>query len=277
MSEATVIETHQATAVSQLVSPGELELLFLTVQSDQTDYLTMQQLIEPDSIQQLLALQTQYESSMDIRTQAAYLTNGLGWQWLAIICWMDLRGLSLDDILSGKLSIRHTLEQGVYQGEPYVNIRYHFRLPEVFPAASARSAQPLGCDIVELMTPLLQSIKAQSGLSMGALWRLITDSITHCYLYIGGMLGQQNAAMARARDIVNATGKPLANPQWQYQHIAVPAEVSPNGKPLAQWYRTRGGCCRYYTLPEGEYCSTCVHLSDVDQQQRLEDVLRNQC
>ena len=81
--------------------------------------------------------------------------------------------------------------------------------------------------------------------------------------------------MGRVRAVVEAAGKPLANKQWQFNYYSVAAEDSPTQKPLGNWFRARGGCCRYYTLEGKDYCTSCVHVSEDERRERLTRYLCN--
>ena len=244
----------------------ELTLLHLAVASDDPRYGSLVQLLEPETLSGLLAQQATDAPTMDWRTQAAYLVNGFSWQWCCLLAWLDLRGLSPVLLFTEQLQVYHRLEQGVHEGKPYSYLRYQWHLPELQALAEAQPAAALGSAIKTCLAPLLAAVKQQTGLSVGALWRLVNDSLTFAYLFVGQQLQCEQAAMARAQAIVEAAGKPLANRQWRYQYCT--AERSGEAA-IGNWYRLRGGCCRYYTLPEGEYCATCVHLPDEERMRRI--------
>jgi hypothetical protein len=260
-------------AQEQITYKTELALLSLEI-ADGDQYGSLAQLLQPEKVQNLLAQQALDEPTMDIRTQAAYLMNGLSWQLCSVLAWLDLRGMAFDDVSAGKLRVNEWLEQGEHEGKPYHYVRYQWHLPELIKAAESTTAATVGEVVVALQQPIVQAVNEQSGLSKGALWRLVGDSLSYAYLYLGQQLGQAEYAMQRAQTLIELIGKPLANRQWRFQYYEATSKES-SSQTVGEWYRLRGGCCRYYTLPEGEYCSTCVHLSDEQRQQRITAELSN--
>ncbi|NJL94993.1 MAG: (2Fe-2S)-binding protein, partial [Anaerolineae bacterium] len=67
---------------------------------------------------------------------------------------------------------------------------------------------------------------------------------------------------------VKAPGSPLNNRQLHFLTVRDGAHQ--------QTFRARGGCCRYYTLPEGDFCTTCVMRGRADQEARLLAYLHSQ-
>jgi hypothetical protein len=104
-------------------------------------------------------------------------------------------------------------------------------------------------------------------LSQRALWRLVTDGISAGFLQHGKRSGRVDLARDEASAILSDADSPLRNPRWQFIEIAV------DGHP-PEWFRLRGGCCRFYRTAGGELCTTCVLRSQADQTERLREVLR---
>ena len=76
--------------------------------------------------------------------------------------------------------------------------------------------------------------------------------------------------------IVHGAGAPLANKQTGFIEIVVRDEADPQQVLGCEWFRARGGCCRYYTTGKsaGEYCSTCVLRPAESRDKRLHDYVR---
>lgn len=255
-------------AVNSIQYQAELSRLNVTVAEEDSRFDSLTQWTAPEMITHLLSLQTRNEPSMDLRTQAAYLINGFSWQLSCILAWLDLRGLSFDDVAAGKLLAYPWLEQGVHAGEPYYYVRYQWYLPRLCKADQPLAAGEIGKRLVEILKPIVHAVKTASGLSIGAQWRLVTDGLTFSYLYLGQQSQQAAITMERAQSIVDAIGKPLSNRQWRYQYYPADAESACRDE-SGSWYRVRGGCCRFYTLPKGEYCTTCVHLKEDERTSKI--------
>lgn len=124
-----------------------------------------------------------------------------------------------------------------------------------------------------LHAPLVERLHARSRLSRGALWRLVGDGLTASMLGGGKARGEAERAMALARGVVGRRGRPLHSKQTGFVQITLPEGSPPETAEAAEWFRARGGCCRYYTTEGGEYCTTCVLRSPESRDARLRDYL----
>jgi len=114
--------------------------------------------------------------------------------------------------------------------------------------------------------PLIEQLHARTQLSRNAFWRLVADALAGWFIEAGRRLGCLDAAKALAMAVLKRPGSPLNNRQLHYFDLSVCDRA---GKPFSYTFRGRGGCCRFYTVAGGEYCSTCVLK---DQQQRDDDL-----
>lgn len=250
-----------------------MEEINLSVSKNSQPFLTLAQLAQPIDITRQLANQAIVEPSADARTQGAYLINQLSWRLVSIVCFLDLCQLSLDALWNGRIGVLDAWRFSDLDGETPPYTTYEWHLDELKPCSQPLAAEQLGKQLIEIMTPFIAEVHHQTRFSQAAQWRLLTDSITAVYLHAGKLFNTVEEAKTRASDIIESTGKPLANAQWHFKEFNVSAQSSPTGETLKEWFRIRGGCCRYYTTEAGRYCSTCVHLDENEQQQRFENYL----
>lgn len=114
--------------------------------------------------------------------------------------------------------------------------------------------------------PLIEQLHARTKLSRNAFWRLVADALAGWFIEAGRRLGCLDAAKVSAMAVLKRPGSPLNNRQLHYFDLSVRNRA---GQPFSYSFRGRGGCCRFYTVKGGEYCSTCVQK---DPQQRDDDL-----
>ncbi|SEF53222.1 Ferric iron reductase protein FhuF, involved in iron transport [Bosea lathyri] len=114
--------------------------------------------------------------------------------------------------------------------------------------------------------PLIEQLHARTKLSRNAFWRLVADALAGWFIEAGRRLGCLEAAKASAMAVLKRPGSPLNNRQLHYFDLSVCDRA---GQPFSHTFRGRGGCCRFYTVEGGEYCSTCVLK---DPRQRDDDL-----
>lgn len=251
----------------------ELDLIALSVGEASLRFRPVSRLADANEVARQLADQQGCHADMDARTQGAYLMNRLSWDICAVIGWLDLNRLSVEDFLSDRVGVVDTRETEVEVGEVFHYVRYRWWLPELNPVSAPPTPDVLGRYLVDRLEPFVEEIRRQTRLGKAALWRLLADALAASYLNTGKRLGLTGQAMARAAAIIEAVGKPLANDQWHFKEYCVDAGASPTGQALGDWFRVRGGCCRYYTLPDSDYCGTCVHLDEPEREARFQRYL----
>jgi len=128
--------------------------------------------------------------------------------------------------------------------------------------------------IVATMSPVVAALRRAAGLSPGALWRLVTDMVCVAFLNVGEQRDDVPAAQTHALAVTRREGSPLNNRVSGFQHVTLPDAADADRILAQRWFITRGGCCRWYTHPEGEHCSVCVLLKPEEQQEKLRDYLR---
>lgn len=129
-------------------------------------------------------------------------------------------------------------------------------------------------DVESHFRPLVERLHAKTGLASNALWRLVGDAIGALFLDAGQKFGRKAEAIAEAMEILKAPGSPLKNRQMHFFEVELYEEANPERLLLSRTFRARGGCCRYYTAPEGKLCSTCVMLAPEERVARIRDGMR---
>ncbi|MEO6012903.1 MAG: (2Fe-2S)-binding protein [Devosia sp.] len=208
-----------------------------------------------DTLEFWLAEQGIADDGMDLRTKAAYMIGGIAWS----VCWW----MALLD-LNGQPSLRRVaIAQERYwwhgAGTSHEYVRYPLAI-EIGPGPDHRTM------LEELFAPLIAATMVTSGLSPGAQWRIVSDNVARAFLDVGKQLGEEPRAMAIASAIL-AEGR-LANGRTGFVEVIEGDSC--------EWFVTRGGCCRYYTVTGGEYCTACVLRKPEDQMQRWRAYLASQ-
>lgn len=198
---------------------------------------------------------------VDARTAAAYLISILTWRLGEILGALYLEGTILPALDAAQLGADFTVVGT--PGARDIRFDFHFAAADGgtgFDRAGMRQS------ILAVHRPLVMALNRETGLSRGALWRLVTDGMTNGFLVHGKLTGRVDPARAEAEAIFD--GAPLANRQWRF------IRIEPDGHP-PEWFRLRGGCCRLYRTPGADYCTTCVLRGEAEQVARLENFMRD--
>jgi len=202
-----------------------------------------------DRLAAWLETQAIAEEDMDARTRAAYMIGGMSW---SVACWVAALTL-LELPLPGGIALCQERHQWRDDDDvPHEYVRYPVGLIDGPAPADTRAL------FETLFAPLIAATMVTAGLSPGAQWRLVADSVAQGFLHVGTELGDAARAMALAEAIL-AAGR-LDNGRTAFVPIDLPAR--------REWFVSRGGCCRYYTTRGGEYCSSCVLRKRDDQEAR---------
>lgn len=214
---------------------------------------------------------------MDAKTRAAYLVGDIAWAFGLNLGALHLAGRGLPDIEAGAIAAAPQWYRWEEDGESGESLRFTLRLLRAPEAVHV----PLDIDgvralVVAVHTPLIEALFAMTRLGRSAMWRLVADAIAAGWLSVGKRVGLEDRAMADANAIIRAPGSPLVNKQTGFIEIVVRDEAEPEQIRACEWFRARGGCCRYYTTAEsaGEYCTTCVLRPAESRDQRLHDYVK---
>ncbi|HMQ30604.1 MAG TPA: IucA/IucC family C-terminal-domain containing protein [Chloroflexaceae bacterium] len=118
------------------------------------------------------------------------------------------------------------------------------------------------------VTPLIERVHAATRLGRRAQWNLVADACAGQFLNAGKLLGDPARAQAEGLAFVRAAGSPMCNPGTGYITLECAGHTGT--------FRARGGCCRYYTVGDGDKCTTCVLRPAEERDQRLREYLARQ-
>lgn len=199
-------------------------------------------------IEQWLDTQSIAAAGMDRRAAAAYLVGGMAW---SVCIWMAAL------VLTGNKPIRRVAfeQERYWWGAPETGHEY-VRYPISIEVGDGEGS--LRETIEQIFEPIVASTMLASGLSAGALWRLVADNVANGFLWAGKPLGQVDRAMELANEIIS-DGR-LNNGKTGFVQV--------HAGEASDWFLVRGGCCRYYTTKgqtRDDYCTSCVMRSREDQ------------
>jgi hypothetical protein len=227
-------------------------------------------------VKEALARQDLRFPGIDKRTSGAFLLGNYAWYVPVPAIASYLVERRVPDLSPENIGLRNEIFKWEENGESGENERLHIRfLSNRFAALpdDPAAGQPnvtilpdmnvlrewLRTSVETLLTPVVEQIYAQSNLGRHAQWSLIADSCAAMFLYIGGLVGDKQWAQTEGLAFVKAAHSPMNNPKTGY--------VTLQYENHCETFRARGGCCRYYKLPEHGKCDTCVlrTLQDRDE------------
>lgn len=203
----------------------------------------------------------------DKRTQAALFMNQYAWVLSGAAAIAFLLEKRVPDFALNNVALRYNTVSWEEDGESgkYERLEVRFlsgrfaalpddkaaELPDVTVLPDATALREwFRVRVEEHMQPIIDRAHIASHLSRGALWRIVADSCAQAFLYTGKQVGEAAQAEREGLAFVKVPGSPLNNPQLHFVSLTCDGH--------SETFRARGGCCRYYTLPDGHTCTTCV-------------------
>lgn len=193
----------------------------------------------------------------DAKAAAALMLGGIAWDLGQVVAPAAVAArpslLPCPDAARLLLAWASWDEDGVF--EPAIAYRARLGGREAVPSPDA-----LRLAFEATHAPLVASLARRTGLGRAALWRVVADSLSAALLEAGQEAGEPGWGMKLARATLGERASPLFNRQWGFFELEA---RRPDGRLVRDWFRARGGCCRFYTTEGGETCSTCV-LRDLE-------------
>lgn len=235
------------------------------------------------AFEQALAHQAIRHPHMEARTRGSYWIGEYSWYVPAVAVTAYLAERRVPDLSPDNLALRfsrYTWHEGGESGEAErLEVRFlsgRFAALPADPAASHPDAvivpdtdalrEWLRTSLEAHLTPLIERVHSRTRLGRHAQWCLVADSCAALFLHGGQALDDEPRGKAEGLAFVKAPGSPMKNPNTGY--------VSLRYLDHRETFRTRGGCCRYYTVAEDGYkCATCVLRKPEERDQLLLDYM----
>ncbi|MGV3491347.1 MAG: (2Fe-2S)-binding protein [Devosia sp.] len=219
-----------------------------------------------------LAKQGISTTGLDEKAQAAYLIQGLGYHLTSLMYALRTAGIDASGLAATDIGLQFEFyhwEEDEHSGDDY---RMLFRIdPAPLKPRTDDAIEPMRVTVAAILEPIILSLFATTKLPKPALWRQAADGVVSGFLYTGRPLGCEPQAVAEGEVFLRTPGSPLTNKQSGFLTLTVTDDAT--GRTLTETFRQRGGCCRYYTCDDGEYCSTCVLRPTEERDEKLRNYM----
>ncbi len=239
------------------------------------------------AIEEFLDYEGAFNPGTDRKTCAAFLMTDYAFIFALASVPIFVGSGILPDCSPARMALQFYQRQQEHDGHVHEVRRAHVRY--LSPAFSSRNDEDAlhsdasghldpaaHCDLFRQaieshFRPLIEVLCARTKLPRTALWRLVADAIAARFLEAGRQFHRIEEAKASAMAILKQPGSPLNNPQLHYVELSV---VDRDGRTISYDFRSRGGCCRYYTVEGGKLCSTCVLKHPKERDAELRQLMR---
>jgi hypothetical protein len=225
---------------------------------------------DDEKLAMLLARKQAQARGGDVQLGCAYLTGDLGWEIGRILGGLWLEGWKVRAIDPGAVAVSPREVAWEEDGETGTSVVMDMTFDPAGMVGGGTEPADLARGMTGMLSPLVTSLARLSRLGAAAQWRLVADGLAGALIHHGRAQGRMAEAVLLGRAIAADGGTSLRSRKLAFVEIACPGQPD-----VTDWYRLRGGCCRYYTASgeSGEYCTTCVHRDRADQIARLSDYL----
>jgi hypothetical protein len=229
---------------------------------------------DDDAVEDWLDYEATYVPGLDRKGRAAALITDYSYMFAASTVPLLVGCRLVPDLSPANYALRFEIGPVEHDGEVFLQRRMQVR----FLNAACRTDRGRLRERSELQAhfrheveahfqPFIETLHGKSRLPRNAFWRLVADSLAALFLDAGQRFARKAEALAEAAAILKVEGSPLNNRQLHYFDIALSAADDPGRILLSRTFRSRGGCCRYYTADPARLCTTCV-LKDPAERDR---------
>ncbi len=129
-------------------------------------------------------------------------------------------------------------------------------------SASPMSVEDLRAAITGFMAPVVDAIGDRRWIGRRTAWWGVGDRVGGAFEYVGALLGDDARARAAVSELLGPSDSPLASPRHRFSSYVHRGEERTIG--------LRASCCRFYRVPDNDYCTTCPILREPDRRARVE-------
>lgn len=211
------------------------------------------------------AVVTAAEPEADDKLRAAYLMGNLAWSIMAAISKLAFGGAWVTNLRADAIALSVRFVDWDIDGKSGTKAVFDVVLdPRAITAKPYHDSTVTREMIITLFKSPVELMAAKWGLGVAALWRLVGDAFSAMLLLFGKCSDRVSEATDIARAVLHHKGTPLYSKETKFITITLPDKPE-----IFEVFRVRGGCCRNYTMPGGDYCTTCVLRDNESRQERL--------
>ena len=243
---------------------------------ESTEWITAQTFFsDVNAIREFILFEQSRYSGVDLKTAGALMMNDYSYI-LATATVPLFTGFGLIPNLSPpSVGFRFYTTEKLHEGKTYrarrANVKFGESLFCYGQLDDDTDGERFRDQLEKHFRPVVEQIHALTSLSRAALWRLAGDAIAYLFLEAGRRFDAAEAAKTAAMRILIIPGSPFANRELYYFDLAI---SDPKQQKVCETFLQRGGCCRFYKVEGGAYCSTCVLKTPADRDDDLRQALR---
>lgn len=211
---------------------------------------------DAEAVEEFLSYEASFNPGTDRKAAAAFMLSDYLISLSGLVVPLYLHKQIVPDLEPGKVLVQFRIEPHSHANRDYQFRRAWFSLPaDEGKAVLPAKPEALGEQVELHLRPLIEQLNRLSGLGRSSLWRLVADAIAGRFLEFGRAINEEDDACQLALEVIRRPGSVLSNRQVGYFDLSVP---DGSGKLFRYRFRSRGGCCRYYSVEGGKLCKTCV-------------------
>lgn len=230
---------------------------------------------DQSAIEEFILFEQSRYDGVDLKTAGALMMNDYSYILAASTIPLFTGFGLIPDLSPALVGVRFYTTEKRHEGKLYRARRAHLQFVEPLfcygELDNPADGERFRIQLENHFRPVVEAIHASTGLSRAALWRLSGDAIAYLFLEAGRRFDAAEAAKSAAMRILKVPGSPLANRELHYFDLAISKRTHDE---VCETFVQRGGCCRFYQVEGGTYCTTCVLKASADRDDELRQAIR---